>query len=127
MELLDCFNQRELAVIDPYTFVFNDHDRTTALPATGPCLAPQQQAQPSVNGPAAPTSRAARTSTSASAWTFRAWGKCWLRTSSAGWRSDVHYLIGILTEGETRHQARANAVAFADELVTRGEFDYYDK
>jgi hypothetical protein len=39
----------------------------------------------------------------------------------------VHYLIGILTEGETRHQARANAVAFADELVTRGEFDYYDK
>jgi hypothetical protein len=39
----------------------------------------------------------------------------------------VHYLIGILTEGDTRHQARAHAVAFADELVTRGEFDYYDK
>jgi hypothetical protein len=38
----------------------------------------------------------------------------------------MHYLIGILTEGETRHQARANAVAFADELVTRGEFDYYE-
>ena len=29
MELLDCFYQRELAVIDPYTFVFNEHDRTT--------------------------------------------------------------------------------------------------
>ncbi len=29
MELLDCFYQRELAVIDPYTFVFNEHDPTT--------------------------------------------------------------------------------------------------
>jgi hypothetical protein len=39
----------------------------------------------------------------------------------------VHYLIGILTEGETRREARANAVAFADELVTRDAFDYYNK
>jgi hypothetical protein len=38
----------------------------------------------------------------------------------------VHYLIGILTEGETRREARAHAVAFADELVTRGEYDFYD-
>jgi hypothetical protein len=29
MELLDCFYQRELAVIDPYTFVFNERDTTT--------------------------------------------------------------------------------------------------
>ena len=38
----------------------------------------------------------------------------------------MHYRIGILTAGATRHEARDNAVAFADELVTRGEFDYYD-
>src|SRR5258708_21985309 len=99
---------------------------TTALPATGPCLAPEQQAQPSANGPAATTSRVVRTSTSASAWTFKAWEKCWVRTSSEGWRSDVHYLIGILTEGDTRRDARDNALAFAGELVERGEFDFYD-
>jgi hypothetical protein len=39
----------------------------------------------------------------------------------------VHYLIGILTEGQTRHEAGDNALAFADELVTRGEFDFYDR
>jgi hypothetical protein len=38
----------------------------------------------------------------------------------------VHYLIGILTEGQTRHEAKDNALAFADELVNRGEFDYYE-
>jgi hypothetical protein len=49
-----------------------------------------------------------------------------LSTSAARWKSDVHYLIGILTEGETKRAARDNALSFADELVRRGEFDYYD-
>jgi hypothetical protein len=38
----------------------------------------------------------------------------------------VHYLIGILTQGETRDEAHDNALAFASELVDRGEFDFYD-
>jgi hypothetical protein len=38
----------------------------------------------------------------------------------------VHYLIGILTEGETRREAHDNALAFADGLVSGGAFDYYD-
>jgi hypothetical protein len=38
----------------------------------------------------------------------------------------MHYLIGILTQGETKQEAHGNALAFADELVDRGEFDFYD-
>ena len=38
----------------------------------------------------------------------------------------MHYLIGILTEGETRREAHDNALAFADGLVSGGAFDYYD-
>ena len=38
----------------------------------------------------------------------------------------MHYLIGILTQGETKREARGNALSFADELVSRGEFDFYD-
>jgi hypothetical protein len=38
----------------------------------------------------------------------------------------MHYLIGILTQGETKQDAHDNALAFADELVDRGEFDFYD-
>jgi hypothetical protein len=37
----------------------------------------------------------------------------------------VHYLIRILSEGESQQEAHDNALAFADELVTSGDFDYY--
>jgi hypothetical protein len=38
----------------------------------------------------------------------------------------MHKLVGILTCAETEDQAKEQALAFADELVERDEFDSYD-
>jgi hypothetical protein len=38
----------------------------------------------------------------------------------------MYSLIRILTQGETRHEAHDNALAFASELVDRDDFDFYD-
>jgi hypothetical protein len=37
----------------------------------------------------------------------------------------MHQLIGIVSHADTREQARDAALAFADVLVERDEFDYY--
>ena len=37
----------------------------------------------------------------------------------------MHYLVRILTTGETRETAHEKALAYADELVEGGQFDYY--
>ncbi|MBA2679485.1 MAG: hypothetical protein H0U76_13945 [Ktedonobacteraceae bacterium] len=38
----------------------------------------------------------------------------------------MHYLVRFIGEAPTANEANANAQAFADDLVERGTYDYYD-
>ncbi len=38
----------------------------------------------------------------------------------------MHYLIRVIGQAGSHEEAHENAVAFADDLIERREFDYYD-